>query len=93
MQAFGGVAGTRGESKKRGFCGLISAILAKSPAIIMVGNLFDLSGSFCMFPFYLIMFYSRPLLCIVCSARLCHCRQKNTLQVIQMTLLSFMIFL
>lgn len=50
MQAFGGVAGTRGESDKRGFCGLIRAIPAKSPAIIMVGNLFDLSGSFCMFP-------------------------------------------
>lgn len=63
MQAFGGVAGTRGDREKRFFCGLISAFLAKSPAIIMVENLFDLSGIFCMLSFYLVMFYSRPLLC------------------------------
>lgn len=67
----------RGESDKRCFCGLISAILAKSPAIIMVGNLFDLSSSFCMFGFYLIMFYSNPLLRTFCLACLCHCIKNN----------------
>lgn len=46
----------------------------------MVWNLFDLSGSFCMFGFYLIMFYSRPLLCTFCSACLCHCRQNNDIK-------------
>lgn len=49
MQPFGGVAGTRGDQDKRFFCGLISAFLAKSPAIIIVENLSDLSGVFCTF--------------------------------------------
>lgn len=63
-------------------CGLISAFLANSPSIIMAGVLSDLSGIFCMFGFYLIMFYSVSLLCTFCSACLCCCThtRKNTLQ-------------
>lgn len=77
MQAFGGAAGTRGGRDKRSFCGLISAFLAKSPAIIMVQHRFDLSGIFCMFGFYLIMFYSGPVLCTFCSACLCRRSPNN----------------
>lgn len=62
----------------RFFCGLISAFLANSPSIIMARVLSDLSGIFCMFGFYLIMFYSRSLLCTFCSARLrCCTHTKN----------------
>lgn len=34
----------------------------------MAGVLSDLSGIFCMFGFYLIMFNSQSLLCALCSA-------------------------
>lgn len=58
-------------------CGLISAFLANSPSAIMARVLSDLSGIFCMFGFYLIMFYSGTLLCKLCSARLCCCCTQN----------------
>lgn len=61
----------------RCFCGLISAFLANSPSIIMARVLSDLSGIFCMFGFYLIMFYSGSLLCTFCSACLCFCTKKK----------------
>ena len=61
----------------RCFCGLISAFLANSPSIIMARVLSDLSGIFCMFGFYLIMFYSGSLLCTFCSACLCCCTKKK----------------
>lgn len=50
----------------RFFCGLISAFLANTPAIITALVLSDLSSIFCMFGFYQIMFYSGSLLCAFC---------------------------
>lgn len=61
----------------RFFCGLISAFLANSPSIIMARVPSDLSGIFCMFGFYLIMFYSGSLLCTFCSACLNCCTKKK----------------
>lgn len=84
----------------RFFCGLISAFLANSPSVITAWVLSDLFGIFCMFGFYLIMFYSGSLLCTFCSAclRCCCCckkkqKQKNTCQMALSILYDFPLIL
>lgn len=94
MRVYVGAAGTGGGRGWRFVCGLISPFLANPPSIIMAGVFTDLSCIFCMFGFYLIMFYSESLLCTFCSATVSTvAREKNTLQDGQTALLPFIISL